>query len=65
MIAALDLGSSKVCCFIARVMPDDTTRVVGIGHQLSRGVKAGAVVDMDVPAVPGLRDPGIRMGRDP
>jgi cell division protein FtsA len=47
MIAALDLGSSKVCCFIARVMPDDTTRVVGIGHQLSRGVKAGAVVDMD------------------
>ena len=48
IIAALDLGSSKVCCFIARIMPDGTTRVVGIGHQVSRGVKAGAVVDMDL-----------------
>jgi len=47
VIAALDLGSSKVCCFIARVMGDDSVRVVGIGHQLSRGVKAGAVVDME------------------
>ena len=46
IIAALDLGSSKVCCFIARIMPDDTTRVVGIGHQVSRAVKAGAVVDI-------------------
>ena len=48
IIAALDLGSSKVCCFIARIMPDDRTRVIGIGHQVSRGVKAGAVVDMDL-----------------
>ncbi len=46
--AALDIGSSKVCCFIARPDPDDgLPRVVGVGHQASRGVKAGAVVDME------------------
>ncbi len=47
VIAALDLGSSKVSCFIARVMNDDSVRVVGIGHQLSRGMKAGAVIDIE------------------
>ncbi len=47
LIAALDIGSSKICCLIAKV--DDLGRpsVVGIGHQLSRGVKSGTIVDMD------------------
>jgi cell division protein FtsA len=48
--AALDVGSSKVACFIAK--SDQTIsglrpRVVGVGHQSSRGVHVGAVVDMD------------------
>jgi cell division protein FtsA len=46
-IAALDIGSSKICCFIARVDDLDRARVVGIGQQESRGVRAGAVVDME------------------
>ena len=51
--AALDVGSSKIACFIART--DQTVsgprpRVVGVGHQSSRGVRAGAVVDMDAAA---------------
>ncbi len=46
-IAALDVGSSKICCFIARIGEDGRPCVVGIGHQLSRGVRAGAIVDMD------------------
>ncbi len=45
LIGALDAGSSKVCCFIARI-DDEGFRVVGIGHQVSRGLRAGAVVDM-------------------
>ena len=40
-IAALDIGTTKVCCFIARVEAD-TPRVLGIGHQISRGVRGGA-----------------------
>ncbi|WP_044564227.1 cell division protein FtsA [Azospirillum sp. B4] len=46
-IAALDVGSSKVVCFIARVEEPGSIRVVGIGHQVSRGVRAGAIVDME------------------
>ncbi len=46
LVAALDVGSSKVCCLIV-----DTTgeapRVVGIGHQVSRGLRGGTVVDME------------------
>jgi len=47
LIAALDVGTTKVCCFIARASDDGTLRVLGIGHQLSRGMRNGAVVDMD------------------
>jgi cell division protein FtsA len=47
ILAALDIGSSKVCCFIARPDDDGRPRVVGIGQQASKGVKSGAVVDMD------------------
>jgi len=46
LIAALDVGSSKVCCFIARA-DGGTLRVIGIGHQLSRGLRSGNVIDMD------------------
>jgi len=46
LIAALDVGSSKICCFIARA-EDERPRVIGIGHQLSRGVRGGAIVDME------------------
>jgi cell division protein FtsA len=46
-IAALDVGSSKICCFIAAIDRGDTPKVIGIGHQASQGVKGGAVVDMD------------------
>lgn len=51
LVAALDIGSSKVCCFIARLGegPRGSIRpqVVGIGHQVSRGVRAGVIVDME------------------
>ena len=46
LIAALDIGTTKVCCFIARVEPDKP-RVVGIGHQVSRGLRNGAIVDLE------------------
>lgn len=47
MIAALDIGSTKVACFIARVQDDQSLRVVGIGHQVARGMRNGAVVDLE------------------
>ncbi|VAV91470.1 Cell division protein FtsA [hydrothermal vent metagenome] len=55
IIAALDIGSSKICCFIARVYEntgdqgamEPRPRVIGIGHQISKGLKSGTVVDME------------------
>ncbi|MGE5546129.1 MAG: cell division protein FtsA [Solirubrobacterales bacterium] len=47
LIAALDVGSTKVCCFIARVQDDGAPRIVGIGHQVARGMRNGAVVDLE------------------
>lgn len=47
LIAALDVGTSKVCCAVARVEDEGRLRVIGLGHQLSQGVRAGAVVDME------------------
>lgn len=56
-LAALDIGSSKIACLIARLTPEaevaaggwrsHRARILGIGHQRSRGVKHGLVVDMD------------------
>jgi cell division protein FtsA len=46
LIAALDIGTTKTCCFIARVTTDEP-RVVGIGHQISRGVRSGTIVDLE------------------
>ncbi|MCR9256308.1 MAG: cell division protein FtsA [Alphaproteobacteria bacterium] len=48
VFAALDLGTSKVCCLVAKL--DGATgqpRVVGIGHQASKGLKSGIVVDLE------------------
>ena len=42
MVAALDVGSTKICCFIAHLAEDGDVRVEGIGHQVSRGIRAGA-----------------------
>jgi cell division protein FtsA len=47
LISGLDIGSTKMCCFIAKANDDGSIRLVGIGHQLSRGIKNGVVVDME------------------
>ncbi len=46
LIAALDVGTTKTCCFIARNGAEGL-RTVGIGHQVSKGLRSGAVTDMD------------------
>ncbi len=52
VVTALDVGTTKVGCFIAKV--DFTNprerlpvRVIGIGHQLSVGMRKGSVIDME------------------
>ncbi len=45
-IGIVDIGSSKVCCFIARLR-DTEPHILGIGHQVSRGVRNGVIVDIE------------------
>ncbi len=57
IVTVLDVGSSKVCCVIAKLKPvtdaqllksrTHKVQVIGIGHQRSQGVKSGVVVDLD------------------
>ncbi len=47
ILAALDIGSSKIACFVGRVMEDHgPIEIVGVGHQASRGIKSGRIVDL-------------------
>jgi cell division protein FtsA len=57
ILSVLDIGTSKIACLIARLAPMEASevlrgrthrcRILGIGHQRSRGIKAGAIVDME------------------
>ncbi len=57
VFATLDVGTSKVCCVIAEATPDRdafgadagkmATRILGIGHQVSSGIRNGVVVDVE------------------
>jgi cell division protein FtsA len=47
LVAALDLGTTKACCLIAKPVGEGGFEVVGIGHQVSHGLRSGAIVDME------------------
>ncbi|MBU0800275.1 MAG: cell division protein FtsA, partial [Alphaproteobacteria bacterium] len=47
VLAALDIGTTKIACFIARIIDDEGNfEVLGIGHQASAGMKAGTIIDL-------------------
>ncbi|MBR1841493.1 MAG: cell division protein FtsA [Alphaproteobacteria bacterium] len=46
-IAALDIGSSKVCCVIAHVSKDKKIKIVGYGYNASNGIKNGVITDIN------------------
>ena len=51
LVAAIDLGASKIGCFIMK--PDGAVRdtrevqVAGVGYMKSRGVRGGAIIDVE------------------
>jgi len=56
LVAALDIGTSKIACIIARLRPhppqqmlprrSHAVEVIGFGHTRARGTKAGGVVNL-------------------
>ena len=48
LLAALDIGSFKIACFIARIIDDKGTfEVLGVGHHASAGIKGGTITDLE------------------
>lgn len=49
LVAALDIGTNKVCCAIATADASEKTglRLLGMGQHSSKGLRANAITDMD------------------
>lgn len=47
LVAALDLGTTKACCLIAKPKADGGFEIIGIGHQISHGLRSGKIIDME------------------
>lgn len=47
LIVGLDIGTSKVVAIVGEVMPDGEVCIIGVGHQKSRGLKKGVVVNIE------------------
>jgi hypothetical protein len=57
VLSVLDIGTTKVVCLVARLDPvaesdllrgrTHRARIIGIGHQRARGLKGGAIVDLE------------------
>ncbi len=47
LIAALDVGTTKVACLIGRLENDQSLRVLAAGLHRARGVRQGTIVDLD------------------
>lgn len=45
-IAAIDIGTTKICVLIGEVSPDGAVDIVGVGHYPSYGLKKGVVVNV-------------------
>jgi cell division protein FtsA len=47
VVCGLDIGTTKICMMIARVLPDGRLEVVSSGYANSDGLKKGVVVDLE------------------
>jgi len=44
-ITVLDIGTTKIACFIAQIDSAGEIKIIGIGHQLSKGIRSGIITD--------------------
>ena len=45
IVAAIDIGTSKICCLIARI--ENEPRILGVGQQIARGLRGGTIIDLE------------------
>ncbi|MGL4426636.1 MAG: cell division protein FtsA [Alphaproteobacteria bacterium] len=46
LIGALDIGTTKVCCWVGHLDENRHFKVIGMGHKASKGFAGGIVTDM-------------------
>lgn len=46
-VSALDIGSSKICCLIAKISRDNKINIIGYGYNASKGIKNGIITDIN------------------
>lgn len=46
LVTVVDLGETKIVCLIAKTSPTGEINIIGVGHQISEGYKAGSITDM-------------------
>jgi cell division protein FtsA len=46
IISVLDIGSTKIVCFVVRMDMAGNSEIIGIGHQISQGFRAGTITDI-------------------
>lgn len=47
LIVGLDIGTSKIVAIVAELQPEGTLKVIGLGQNVSRGLKKGVVVNIE------------------
>ena len=47
LVVGLDIGTSKVLAIVGEVGPSGAIEIIGVGHQPSRGMKKGVVVNIE------------------
>jgi cell division protein FtsA len=47
LVVGLDIGTSKVVAVVGEYLPGEPVEVIGLGSHISRGMKKGAVVDIE------------------
>ena len=47
LVVGLDIGTTKICAIVGEIQPDGSLDVVGIGSCPSRGLRKGAVVNIE------------------
>lgn len=47
IIVGIDVGTTKICTLVARVEAENKFRILGVGIEPSRGMRKGAVVDIE------------------
>ena len=47
LIVGLDIGTSKVVCIVGEINAEGEIDIIGIGHNPSRGIKKGVVINIE------------------